>query len=488
MHHNPPPSSSPRLARLARLAGHFGFLALGIMSLLLANERVLYIDSAAQLFEMLQRGSFVVFDHRYTMIVTQLLPFLLIKSGMPLRVIVAGYSIAAPLLGWAVYTFIVYGLKDVRLGLLLLLPLLCIRHTFFHAISETFSLAIYATLLLALMTHRPQRGSRYAVPYAAGVLLSTLACIFIHPIGMFYVLFLVGHHWIGQHLRPTSTLVLTTVALVAGAAVKMSLGSDHDAEYMLTLGQAVHYLTTPSEMKIVHQFASRMGDFYFYPIALYAVALVFHCRRRQWLSLAYGIAFNTAFLLMTLVVYHDGGNALNVERSFLPLMFFAGVPFLCEVVPACSRRWQSILLGLLTMTLVLALVKIVDTSRHYSQRLDKLEEIADEGRRLGHRKMVTDRHRAEGVFDIDSWATGFESVLLSSLKGPDQSVSIYIEEDAVDASNPDYREANAMLGVPWWRLWYYNALPQRWIMLPEEPYCLLDFADSKPLLSDMESD
>lgn len=177
-----------------RLAGHAGFAVLLVLSVVLAQERVLFVDSAAQLFEMIQRGTFVIYDHRYTMAVTQLLPLLGIKLGLPMPVLVILYSLSAPLLGYLAFLLLAYRVKDLPLALFLLLPLLCIRHTFFHAISETFSLMIYATLLLALLRHR-----KNTILHAVGVVLCSVACIFMHPIGMFFVLFLLGYHLVDQH-------------------------------------------------------------------------------------------------------------------------------------------------------------------------------------------------------------------------------------------------------------------------------------------------
>ena len=104
------------------------------------------------------------------MAVTQLLPLIGIKLGLPLPLLVVLYSVAAPLLGYVAFLLLAYRVKDVPLALLLLLPMLCIRHTFFHAISETFSLMIYATLLLALLRH-PSRSWLHI----RGVALAVLA-------------------------------------------------------------------------------------------------------------------------------------------------------------------------------------------------------------------------------------------------------------------------------------------------------------------------
>ena len=469
---------------LARLTGHIGFLFLIAMSAILANERVIFIDSAAQLFEMIQRDGFVIFDHRYTMAVTQSLPLLMIKLGLPLQAIIIGYSVAAPLLGYLLFLLIVYRMRDIRLGLLMLCGMLCLRHTFFHGISETFSLFFYATLLLALLRHRPTEGPWRIALHTAYVSLCTVACVFMHPIGMFFVLFLLGYHLVDRHWHITPQMVAGALFLLVASVVKIMLGSDHDSTFMPSFYDVIFCLKHPDKITIFQSFYSRLLDLYLFPLALYAITLVFHWRRREWQRLTYSLLFNGLFLLMTIIVYRWEDSDVGIERSFLPIMFFASVPFVCEVLPAASDRVHRITLLLFSLALMLSYGKIAYTSRHYTQRLDKLEEIASEGRRQGLHKMVTDEQSLKRVVDIQSWATSFESMLVSSLHGPRNTVNIYAEIEPVQADNPDYRLADVYLGVPWWRLWYYNSLRPQWFSLPQQTYCLLTFDEkSAPVLS-----
>lgn len=465
-----------------RLAGHIGFLVLMVLSVVLANERVLFIDSAAQLFEMIQRGTFVIYDHRYTMAVTQLLPLLGIKLGLPLPLLVVLYSVAAPLLGYLAFLWLTYRVKDLPLALLLLLPMLCIRHTFFHAISETFSLAIYATLLLALLRH--PGGTLLRV---AGVVFCTLACVFMHPIGMFFVLFLLGYQLVdrtdtavvGRRFRPFGSLaplrsprpspafLVCVATLVAAAAVKLSLPSGHDDSYLPSVADFLYYLRHPGEMTVLRQFAVRLPDLYFYPLVLYAIAIVWHLRRRQWLRLGWGVAFNAGFILLTAIVYHADAGHIAVERAWLPLVFFAGVPVACEVIPAAGRRIQGTAPVLFSLLLLLAFGKIAASSRLYRQRIEWLQTVVDEGRREGHRKLVAPLADVRDRFKVQSWATAFETLILSSTDGPEGTVTLYLEEEEPFNENiPDYEVEDAYLAVPWNRLWSYATLDPRYFRLP----------------------
>jgi len=469
--------SSPILtdtARMARFVGHLGLLTFLALSILMAHERVLLTDSAAQLFELIQRGTFVIYDHRYTMAVTQLLPLLGIKLGLPLPFLVILYSSAAPLLAYLVFLLLAYRWHNTRSALLLLLPLLCIRHTFFHAISETYSLLIYATLLHALL----QRQSHTPLHYVA-LVLCIIACVFVHPIGMFFALFLLGYHFVDYHFRPKSGLTIAAAVLIVSAIVKLQLPSGHDSSYMPTLADIIYRLAHPNEIQILHGLTS--SPISFCALALYATALTGHLCKRRWLLLAWGIVFNAGFFLLSAVIYYADNSSIAFERTWLPLVFFAGIPLTSFHWPAPARRFPLTTLPAIALLagLLVTDIKIVRLGRDYRERLDALQTLVDHGRRNGHRKLVIPLQEFRPRHAVDSWATAFETLILSSLHGPDSSVTLYLEEqEPFRTDNSDYQVLDAYLAVPWNRLWNYNTLNPRYFRLPAQPYVAIDAAGS----------
>lgn len=451
---------------IGRLIGHLGFLILIALSVVLAQERVLFVDSAAQLFEMIQRGTFVIYDHRYTMAVTQLLPLLGIKLGLPLPVLVVLYSAAAPLLGYLAFLLLAYKVKDVPLALLLLLPMFCLCHTFFHAISETFSLMIYATLLLALLRHSP-----HSILHTSLLVLAVLACVFMHPIGLFFVVFLLGFRLVevGGRKPELHGILVAAATLVVAAAVKVCLPSGHDAGYIPYWADVVGCLRHPGEIPVVRCLLHGTASLYLVPLILYAVGLMCHIRHRQWLRLAWGVVFNVGFILLTAIVYRTDTSPVCVERAWLPLIFFAGVPVV-------SGEWKMnnekciVWSGILFILLLLSYGRIAHISHSYRARLDDLQKMVDRGRSEGHCKLVTPAADFSERWEVQSWATAFETLILSSLSGPDNSATLYLEEEEpFREDNPDYDVTDAYLAVPWNRLWNYSTLDPRYFRLPLQP-------------------
>lgn len=452
-------------ARTARLIGHLGLLAFLALSILMAHERVLLTDSAAQLFELIQRGTFVIYDHRYTMAITQLLPLLGIKLGLPMPILIILYSSAAPLLAYLAFLLLAYRWHNTRSALLLLLPLVCLRHTFFHAISETYSLMIYATLLHALL----QRHS-HTLLHNGALILCIAACVFIHPIGMFFALFLLGYHLVDFRFRPTSSLLIAAAVLIVSAIVKLQLPSGHDSSYMPTLADVAYRLTHPSELPVLRGLVTTPCGFF--ALIFYAAALIWHYREHRWSLMAWGLVFNVAFFLLSVVVYHSDTGHIALERTWLPLVFFAAVPLTNRHFPILAPRY---LLPVACAMLLLTYVRITVLSHQYSHRLDAMQTLVDTNRNQGRHKIVVPRKDFESHFRYNSWATAFETLILSSLSSPDSSATLYLEEEEpFRTDHPDYQATDAYLAVPWNRLWKYTTLNPRYFHLPAQPYVAID--------------
>ena len=83
------------------LLGHLAFLTMLVFSLVWMFPRVCCMDSAYQVFDLVNSGHFTINDGRRSMVVSELLPLLFLKLHMPLLWIVAAYSAPHPSVGGA---------------------------------------------------------------------------------------------------------------------------------------------------------------------------------------------------------------------------------------------------------------------------------------------------------------------------------------------------------------------------------------------------
>ena len=461
------------------IAGHLALLAMLALALWFAEERVLLIDSAYQLFHDINHESMLINDNRFSMVLSQLLPWLLIKLHVPLRWLIVAYSASFVFIAYACFLLAAHVLRQPKAAAVMALTFLGMCSTFFHCISETFQLMFFAPLLYALTQFDP--GSvrwRRTLRWMALVLVEVLA-FFIHPVSVFFILYIIGFRLVdGRRLRRDTPAIVVAVGLVLLSSVRLMLGqSGHDESFMPT-GDTLHYALT-------HFFSLHsMGYFrtwfliYLFPLVLWVLALVGYARRRQWLKMAFVGLYLPAFFVMSVVVYWEGDGSIGMERTYLPLYFFAGLPFFVDEAEHLRgwRRWT--VFGYFTVMLGIAFTRIGMDMHIYTNRLEEIKHIAAHSRSEGQHKLIVTRSTAEQLFRFNIWGLALESMLLTARDGADQTVTIYLEEDDFDRSNADfYDNPEVYMSVNWWKRWEVKDLNHNYFQLPAQGYEELVRAD-----------
>src|SRR6187431_2900802 len=100
----------------------------GVLSILLYKQRVIYVDSALQVFEMINANTFSIYVERYSMILSQLLPVILIKSDAPLYAILMGYSFSGVLIHFICFILCFYAFKNKESVIFLVSFIIMYRH------------------------------------------------------------------------------------------------------------------------------------------------------------------------------------------------------------------------------------------------------------------------------------------------------------------------------------------------------------------------
>ena len=131
------------------ILGHIYFAILIVFSIIFYLERTLYVDSAYQIYQLINTGNFHINDNRFSMFLSELLPLSFIHLDLGLRKVILSYSLSFVLLFYAFYILVVHLLKNYKAGILITLIIIGIRHTFFHTISETFQVLTFATFFFA---------------------------------------------------------------------------------------------------------------------------------------------------------------------------------------------------------------------------------------------------------------------------------------------------------------------------------------------------
>ena len=459
-----------RLTSRLVLFGHLCMAALLLLAVYFAEERVLLIDSAYQLFHDINHESILINDRRYSMVLSQLLPWLLIKLHVPLRWVIVAYSAGFVMMAYGCYILAVHVLKKRAMGLLMVFSLLAMRATFFHCISETFQLMFFAPLLYACLESLDE-GRRSWWLWALTVLVE-LAAFFIHPVSIFFIVFIVLHRWIdsGRFGLPQTVCVALLVACVA---VKMLGGqSGHDESFIPTVETLSYAVQHFFRLNSIQFFYIHFPDFYLFPFLLWLLTLIGYARRRKWMRFVMCFAFVTGFFVMSVVVYWKGDGPIGMERTYLPLLFFIGLVFLHDELPAlCRHRVPAVMVcALYVLLATVSLVRVGVSTRPYANRLAEIGTIAAQARAEGQHKLLVTRSTAEAIFPVNIWGLALESMLYTARDGAENTVTIYMEDDDFDRQDPLYDDTDAYVAVNWWKRWSVDELNPHYFRLPAQGY------------------
>lgn len=469
--------------RFNRITGLAAFGVLAIFSLVWMCARVFYIDSAYQLFDLINTGTFSVNDGRFAMVVPELLPLLFLKLHLPLPAIVAAYSLSFVLLAFACYLIVQYVLKDGRTALAMVCVFLCMRQTFMHCISETFQLMFYAFLLYALLAYRGVRSTFCArAGYVLALLAATALCVFIHPVAVFFLAFILLYVWVDEGFRLRRELLAFLLMAAALLALKLGLPSEggHDATFLLPLPELLAKLPGILHFGSLNFFVEHFFDFYYFPVLCFVWTSVFYIRRKKvWKSFFY-IGFNLCFFFITVWIYFAGDGPIGMERSFLPLVFFTGLPFVREVLPECRLRTRQIACIVLAVLLAHSFVRIGMKAEAYGQRLQRMDAILCEAREQGVYKVFVEKELSEALGIGYNWGAGIESLMYSAVKhGGENCGNLFVYENLEVLQIYEYTTTDRYAFVPWWIYLKMSDINTEYFPLKESPFYLLRIIGGK---------
>lgn len=428
----------------AKLLGNIYFLLMLIGVFYFFRERI-YIDPATQIFDMINGESIEVYVGRYSMILSQLLPVLAIKLGASVKVIVALYFISFVLIYYSCFYLCVYKLKNISAGLVICLAALSISHTFFHAISETMQLFGFAALWYAWIKFLYEKGLK-SCKWSDLVLTIVILALnfFIHPVSLFFVVFGLGLLLVEKQEWKNKWFWGVLIIWGMFFAFKMLLSRDegsHETGFFSELFKIPELLPRFTELYPMHFIGSRFSKLYLFPVLLLAITQVLYVKRKKYWLMAYTLVFNAAFLFISIVVYNQGDSDHGMERSFLPLAFFIGLPFLKEVFENNLKSSLKLGVALLAIIGVLNGVQnVVKDGKIFQKRENVLSDLIEKAKQYNGSKFYVDKSVLSGNDMLVSYNLAVETLLLSLLDN-EAPKTIFLDKrnivTAEDLQNPD---------------------------------------------------
>ena len=468
------------------LLGHISLFLLMFLAVVYADVRVLFTDAAYQVFYDINHPGVLINDSRYSMFLTQILPWLAVHLHLPLKTIIVVYSLSFILVGYACFFITAYTMRQPKAAVAMLFVFFAIGGTFFHCISESFQLMFYAPMLFAWMcVDAPHAGARRFAYYLILALLVALN-FFIYPMSTFYVLFAVGFRLLkeGRPKVDVSALVTAAILLLYIVLYWIIGPSGHDSQFVPSYDVITYSIGHFFSLGSFQTFLVLFPRLYFVPTLLLVVLAIFYIRRHQWWKLAFVVAYCVLFVIAASIIYQTGDSRIARERYFMPLFFFVAIPFLVDLFPCLSRMQERITFIIFMLLLAYSFGRILHYAHRFQPRLQAIEQVSFMARQQGQHKILVIRSLAEDVFPDDAWDLSLSSMLLTAQQGPENTVTIYKEEDGFNpADTALYHNPDVYLAVPWWKQWNVADLNPRYFALPRQGYKQLVRADDSLALS-----
>lgn len=467
--------------------GHISMIVLLILAIKYYLIRTLYVDPAAQIFEMILSKNFEIYVNRYSMVLNQILPWISINLRLQLKYILLTYSISFVLVYYGFYLICTRLLKNVTAGLTIVLTVVCIRHAFIHSISETYLGIVYASTFYAWLYYpRKIRNLIYRsiIFYVVGFILMLL-CYFIHPVTVFMIVFVLVYKYLDEKklINWKYILLILLTCLLFILKFIHTKSTSHEDKFYSELYNFKSLIPSLFKLNSTSFFFQSFTKLYIYPVMLLGFFTIWCIKRKEYLKLGFTCMYIIFFLLVTWIVYNKGDSTIAMESRFMPIMFFVSIPIGKEIMEKDSTLLikKLFLIGLITI----GYTGIIKATRPYTERLKYLKSTIQLAEQFKASKLVIEKNNLQSDKLIVNWAYAFESLMYSSLQRNTDAKTIYICE-SVNNIKCDLNNPYLFLAVNWNQCWNITQLDTNYFQLEQEPYFIIKYEDSTNFLCDAE--
>lgn len=445
------------------------FTLLTVMAVIFYQERMLFSDMAFQTFHILRTGSIQVQSGRFGAAGTQVFPWAAQAVGMPLKGVLLAYSMGHVLYYFGLFVFTHLVLKQWRwAAVIAFTAVLMTSHTFYWLSEAPQGLAFLLVLLAWTdgKTHLKEIRIWQWPLWVAG----TVTAFYFHPMVLYAMFFCCGWMVLGAGALQKKLVWVTGMGLFLLTFVVKYKILQLDWYDAMSLSRAEafgqlwpHWFDIQSNRDFWKWCRS---DYYAIPV-LYSTNIILLLWRKKWLLSIWCLVFTPAYILLVNVPFHAGDRQFYLENLYLPLGIFAILPFIRTIFPANEStlpriRWW------MTGFVVLAgvrLLHIYHTHDRWTARLNW--EKAFLQNHTGPKILTPEKNLPVDLLQF-TWGLPYESLLLTSLSGPDSARTIFQYPEMTPQLDSLARQPDLFLGT--FKHYKRKELPERYFRLKEVGY------------------
>jgi len=393
------------------------FFLYAALSLLYYQERTLFLDNSFQVFHMIVEDKIEIMAGRWPASLIRCLPYLGIKAGLPLQLILQLFSFSYLLFHFIVFGVLRWVMDEKSMSNFYALWLLLMSgHAFFWNNSELIQACSVLFVFMALVKKANVGVTRKFALFGLLILL-----LFYHPLVIVPVCSVLLF-WILQNpKRFKEYLSYLLVAVLLHGCKTMLFPNWYDtgkneafAAHLVSYGSTI--IASEGFLNNVQSFLLGWNSI----ISILCIAgMYFFFKEKKWLcfiALPLGILF-----YIVLIAFADP------KQTFMFYSEVNFIPLIAIVLLGCMQLSHKILSSriLCTGLLLFFVFRLTYTGSFYTQRIDYWKnEIAS-----AKEKEIRGEEQMDMSQLVMSWASPYESLVLSALDKNTEDKTILVHPD-----------------------------------------------------------
>ncbi len=462
----------PKVSRLIQAVGLLLFGFLFYMAWHFYRERMLTFDGAFYIFRMMESGKMAYGPARYSDGIIEILPLWFFKMGFSLPTIIRAYSVMFIVFHYLIFLIVTLWLRNNGAGIAIMMAS-CITYysAYYLPMMELHEVIILGVLLWAIIhPETPNFSNRYRLWSTIGALLTIVCMSFFHPLGLIVIAYVIGMEIIGSRRYRDMQLWFIAIVGLAWFLFKIDylFKQQYDQDQVMPLHSMLSNLsawkTWPST-----QFLSDFTRYHFRSIKWLAIICTILSLRKGLLTFIFFSCSLAGYTFILISNFRTGASSFLFENYYIMYGFLVGLMF---VFLFYHPRRMNLILFIALPFLWTGAKRIYEAHTDFSDRVAYLGRIVDAAHKQGGKKYFIDSKCFPVNYAMADWDLAFETLLYSSLQGPDSTVTIY-SKDAATSHICDSAQngKNIMFSVHFCPMWFTsNDMPDKYFRLPSTGY------------------
>ena len=470
-----PSTDKLRSEHIVGILGLIVFLTQAILSQVYYLERTACYDPAFFSFLMLDSGSLESVLGRHGSWLSQLLPWVVLKSGGSLELFLRSYSLSFILLYFIFFLVTLYAIKDKRAAIAMVICCTVGYHlSFYYSTAELYQGLALTCMLWAVLRKLKEPDKKKRILWSSFTVLLTIWISFYHQILIIPVTFLIAFELFEGKLRSINTHQWIVFGAMIGWFMIRILAfekSSYEASRMVTLEDFKTYLPGIDRLPSALYFRWEINELPALIISslMAGVLLLF---RKKWMQfLVFGSAC-LGFLVLILITDHAGQSPVMYENYYTVFGLFAAIAIAGSLYDP-TKGYRFFVSGAVTSLLLIAgVVQIYNGHRPFTVLVDHFDQTTIRMLNRGQHKGIVHMENHPWSFSWMAWPTPFSSVLISAVNNNGWAATIYASPDP-GSTMSNNTAPNTFLGPEWEENWFTSDNLNEAIRIPAQPYSVI---------------